>query len=156
MIVEPNRRKKDFLFLPARAQLVRDCHNSANEKPLYFKLSIPPMDSLFTIALPILKVLISLLYRYFHKTNPNCNSLLIRINPFFGGEITGSVFVLDQYFVRHVFCFFSVSSMISKISYTWSAIFTSLKIINTFRKCAFREYSEILIYSYELTVTLQY
>ena len=30
----------------------RDCHNSANEKPLFSELLIPPGDSLFPIALP--------------------------------------------------------------------------------------------------------
>ena len=30
---------------PERAQPMRKCHNSANEKPLDFRLSIPPLDS---------------------------------------------------------------------------------------------------------------
>lgn len=52
MIAELNGKKKGLLFLPARAQPVRDCHSLANEKPLYFKLSILPVDSLNTIGLP--------------------------------------------------------------------------------------------------------
>ena len=35
-IAEPNR-KKDFLFFPGKS--------SANEKPLYLEVSIPPVDS---------------------------------------------------------------------------------------------------------------
>lgn len=43
-MAEPNRKETDFLFSLSKS--------SANEKPPYFKLSIPPKVSLFPIALP--------------------------------------------------------------------------------------------------------
>ena len=51
VIAESNRKKRDFFSL-ARIQPMRDCHNSVNEKPLWFEFSIPPIDSLFIIAFP--------------------------------------------------------------------------------------------------------
>ena len=44
MIAQP-KRKKHFLFLPDKS--------SINEKPLYFQISVPSMDSLFTIYLSV-------------------------------------------------------------------------------------------------------
>ena len=31
---------------------MRECHKSANEKPLHIEGSVPPGDSLFSVALP--------------------------------------------------------------------------------------------------------
>ena len=46
------QQEKERLTLLACPQLSqRDCPNSANEKPLYFELSIPPV-ALFTLGLP--------------------------------------------------------------------------------------------------------
>ena len=47
----PTGKKKKSLssFCPARTQPMRDCHNSANTKTLYFKLSILPLDSVYKI-----------------------------------------------------------------------------------------------------------
>ena len=47
----PAERRKTSSSRLARAQPMRDCHNSANEKSLCFQLSVPPIDSLFTTAL---------------------------------------------------------------------------------------------------------
>ena len=47
MIAEPNKGKKDFSFFPGKSS-ANETHNLANENPLDLKLSIPPMDSLFT------------------------------------------------------------------------------------------------------------
>ena len=49
-IAEPNR--KDILFFSGKSTAMRNCHNSANEKSLYFEFSIPPMDTLLTIVFP--------------------------------------------------------------------------------------------------------
>ena len=82
---------------------MRDCHNSANEKPLYFELSIPPMGSLLT-SLPrflfelLLRVLVTLRQRELPVARHRCrlginNSLLILSKSTFTSEVTGSLFV---------------------------------------------------------------
>jgi len=43
--MSPTERRNAAASCMARAQPMRNCHNSTNEKPLDFKLSIPPMDS---------------------------------------------------------------------------------------------------------------
>ena len=87
------------------AQPMRDCHNRASEKPLSFKLLIPPIDSLLTTALPtssspVKKSFFSCCWRLalgsprLHTLN--CNSLLILNKPIFAGEITGCPFAYSQ------------------------------------------------------------
>lgn len=48
--VPPHRRKS--LPCPVTAQPMRDYHNSVNEKSLYLKFQLPPMDSSFTTTPP--------------------------------------------------------------------------------------------------------
>ena len=48
MITEPSGQKKDFLSLPAKISANWNCHSSVSEKPLYFKLSVSPMNSVYS------------------------------------------------------------------------------------------------------------
>lgn len=77
MITEPNGQKKDFLFLPAKISANWNCHSSVNEKPLYFKFSVSPMNSVYgslpNSLLPSLnRVLFSLLCGNLHVTHHGC------------------------------------------------------------------------------------
>ena len=48
------QQEKDWLlFFPGKRQSIGDSLSSANDKPLYFRLSIPPMYSLFITAPPL-------------------------------------------------------------------------------------------------------
>ena len=77
MIIEPNGQKKDFLFLPGKISASWNYHSSVNEKPLYFKLSVSPVNSVYYSPLSFLcrsfnRVLFSLLCGNLHVSNHGC------------------------------------------------------------------------------------
>lgn len=93
---------------------MRDCQDSANEKPPYFELLIPSMDTWFPLPLSTsffpLFIKESFLLSSLGGTSqdvprletPSCSSLLIsKKTHFFAGEMTGSVFVLGQHLHKH-------------------------------------------------------
>ena len=85
---------------------MRGCHNSANEKPLYFKLPVPSVDSVYyslpKFLSPCIRVLLYFYWRlargFLQLYTSNYNFLLILNKLIFATEITGSLFVLGQHF----------------------------------------------------------
>ena len=116
-----SRAQKEDTRLPLldqqEAQPMRDCHNSASEKPLHIKFSIPPMDSLFTIAL--LNFLFLSIKEFPFRCYGTCmvtqpwvqsvkrNCLLIWNKPIFSGEITGYLFKVNTLY--SLSCFLSLN-----------------------------------------------
>lgn len=97
--------EKDFLFLPSRAQPIRNCHNLPNEKLLYFKLfnfsSGLCLLELSQIHLPLFKTALSIFCGGHAHVSPwlqiwKCSYFLILNNLMFAKETTSHLFVLCQ------------------------------------------------------------
>lgn len=79
---ELKRKKKDLLLLPGKRLANEKLSHSANEKPLYFELSAPPMATPTLASSPHLQkssplfAVRGLAYSSPQLQNPNCNSLL--------------------------------------------------------------------------------
>ena len=80
---------------------MRDCHNSAIKKSLYFQLSVPPVDPLFTITLPTFFLRLEEfpspctcgLTKAYQGHRPQIEILLLIPNKaILAGEVTGSLF----------------------------------------------------------------
>ena len=113
------RRKKTFLYL-ATAQPMRDCHNSANGKSLYFKFSVSsnglfPYNSPSQLPLLFYEIVSFLLFSDLLQLHvPNCNSLLLPNKPIFAGKITGCFIDLGEQCVSELETF-TLKNIIGRI-----------------------------------------
>jgi len=102
------QEKERFSTPPATAPPMRDCHNSANEKPLYFELPVyskglfvyntPPYFSLSSVKEHSSLLFSGLAYGF---ALPGLSWIAIlcysQINPFFAGKTTaGFIFNVDK------------------------------------------------------------
>ena len=111
---------KERLLLAQQELSQQHCQNSANEKPLHLELSMPSVGSVYSsplnlLSLSVKQCLLPLLSEV-ARGPPwlqilNCNSSLILNKPIFDGEITGYLFVYNQYHKAeseappHSYCF---------------------------------------------------